>query len=717
MDSLANSMPRWLAAIRMVAIPLAVLLPFSCMHAGAQTPQGRSSHAAPRSIALNQGSQPCDDDPPPTDNPPDKAPPDKAQPDDELTADEPLRVAGLKFSFRDSEGRVSTGTCARVDAEEILGLFPGRTPERIEWSGFLQPPREGRTAIGACASGSFRIQIDDSDWLSHPPAAANEKNTTRPARASWISSPAQFLTYERHKFFAEYHPAREAPQFLLFWSLDDSAPESIAASHFEQPPRIARGRADASQKTPRHPSDKQQQPENDAAYQRGRTLSQALRCNACHSPQPSSILPGPSLDRASAWLDRQWLVKRLTESPPLANDRGPDRPNESADAEQKYLARRMPHFQIAPEDAEAIAAYVLAERTVPDSAQPKPDPPKATVAPQAGDPQAGESLFVSLGCLACHSWRSIGEPTLFDGGDLTRVAEKRPANFFEIWLADPASLNFDHRMPVFEMTAVERADLAAFLSVQRGDPKPNAEQKALDRRTTNQLHDRGRELFAAHQCNACHAISDPPQQKNIAALRAESDWDRACVSPTRPAANQPRYDLTAADRMAIQTYVRQASQSSEKSNRGPATAPDHNPIKSPLPAEAQDLLEVSNCTACHARDTQTGLLPRLVSLSELRPALRDRLSSLTPPSLVGVGDKLTDSALHAAIARTGPVHRPYLQIRMPKYRMKEHQIDALRDDFIRVDRVPEVVPDPMRERRKRDDAHQELASAGPRLVT
>ena len=286
----------------------------------------------------------------------------------------------------------------------------------------------------------------------------------------------------------------EAPRLLLFWSLDDSAPESIAASHFEQPSHNLRDSNDT------------------AAYQRGRALSQALRCNACHGAQPASILPGPSLDRAAAWLDRQWLIQHLTETPPLEHDKPRDQSGKSAAAGQKYLARRMPHFQIASEDAEAIAAYVLADRTASDSAPPTPIPPQATGTPQAGDPEAGESLFLSLGCLACHTYRGLGEPTLFDGGALPRVAEKRPAKFFEIWLADPASLNADHRMPVFEMTAVERANLAAFLTIQREDSKPDTEPKAANRVPTTPQRNRGRELFAAYHCNACHAISDPPQQ-------------------------------------------------------------------------------------------------------------------------------------------------------------------------------------------------------------
>ena len=52
----------------------------------------------------------------------------------------------------------------------------------------------------------------------------------------------------------------------------------------------------------------------------------------------------------------------------------------------------------------------------------------------------GEQLFLSLGCLACHTWGDLGASGWLGGGDLTHIAAKRPPDFFAAWLADPARL-------------------------------------------------------------------------------------------------------------------------------------------------------------------------------------------------------------------------------------------------------------------------------------
>ena len=85
----------------------------------------------------------------------------------------------------------------------------------------------------------------------------------------------------------------------------------------------------------------------------------------------------------------------------------------------------------------------------------------------------GGGLVLTLGCRACHS---IGDAAsneqLFGGGDLNEIAVKRPAGFFERWLAAPQSINSNHRMPVFELTAVERRQIAAYLQT-KGTPSAN----------------------------------------------------------------------------------------------------------------------------------------------------------------------------------------------------------------------------------------------------
>ena len=97
---------------------------------------------------------------------------------------------------------------------------------------------------------------------------------------------------------------------------------------------------------------------------------------------------------------------------------------------------------------------------------------KPAVPVKLRDPQAGMTLLRSIGCLACHSVGNLGGGELFGGGDLTRVASKRPAEFFAAWLARPEALNRDHRMPVFRLSDVETGHLAAYLQTLRDGSAP-----------------------------------------------------------------------------------------------------------------------------------------------------------------------------------------------------------------------------------------------------
>ena len=45
-------------------------------------------------------------------------------------------------------------------------------------------------------------------------------------------------------------------------------------------------------------------------------------------------------------------------------------------------------------------------------------------------------LVDTIGCLACHRVDKRGSQALFGGGNLSAVANKRPADFFARWLAE-----------------------------------------------------------------------------------------------------------------------------------------------------------------------------------------------------------------------------------------------------------------------------------------
>ena len=88
----------------------------------------------------------------------------------------------------------------------------------------------------------------------------------------------------------------------------------------------------------------------------------------------------------------------------------------------------MPDFALADDEVGAISAYLTA-RSKPFN-PPRPGRRK-------GNAASGEQLFISRGCLACHTIDSIGTEGAFSGGDLSRVATKRSPAALRRWLSDP----------------------------------------------------------------------------------------------------------------------------------------------------------------------------------------------------------------------------------------------------------------------------------------
>ena len=107
----------------------------------------------------------------------------------------------------------------------------------------------------------------------------------------------------------------------------------------------------------------------------------------------------------------------------------------------------MPAFGLSDSESEAITAFLL------KSARPRNNRNEV----KENNKEKGRRLVVSLGCLACHQLDGIGNDGLFGGGDLTEIASKRPAAFFDQWLASPSKLNPQHQMPVFDLSSSERA--------------------------------------------------------------------------------------------------------------------------------------------------------------------------------------------------------------------------------------------------------------------
>jgi hypothetical protein len=622
-------------------------------------------------------------------------------------------------------------TICRVD-EAVVFDWTGPSPDprlpagdfNVRWTGKLFVLAGGTYRLRVFGAGEFELALGGAPLLSG-----------RAAEAVWHAGQPVELSYGYVSLDLRYRATGPQRRVALYWEGPQFSLEPIPQRHLFHDP----------QETP------------EGHFERGALLVRALRCGACHEfAGRAEIHPAPALVHAADAFDPQWLTRWLQEQP--RHLAGPGQ----AEQERRDEARTMPGFAMSEADAAAIVSYLVAnskplaslsapvstvdaarddqrrpadrdqkasgqensagqpgedataakiqvvDQDSQDSANsqapaknkpPKPRPPSA---------QIGQRLLLTLGCLACHRVDELGTAGLFSGGDLARVAEKRPSAFFDRWLQDPASINPAHRMPVFSLAAQERADLAAYLITLRSRDVSDAKRVRSPHASADQLS-RGRALVAQWRCGNCHALPEgapPPAPMAHRKLHGQSRWDESCLGAAQasePHRHRPAYGLPAGERTAIRTFVSQY------------TAGDQSwPARG---ARGRLVLEERNCLGCHAREHAPGIEPLAVQVSGKYPALASLLPGMKPPALFAVGDKLHDEALRDAIlARSGP-RRPWLAIRMPRFNLPDDEQAALVEYFVQADRVPpsDIKTHPAGAPARHDPAALRLA--GSRLVT
>jgi mono/diheme cytochrome c family protein len=548
--------------------------------------------------------------------------------------DEPF-LPGVAASYRDASG----ATAARLD-HRLSFHWGGAPPDprlaggefHAVWQGRVQTVAKGDYRFFAFGTGEVELKVAGQTVIAR-----------QAMRNDWRESPAVSLPADLVPFELSFRGTVSDARLMVCWSGPDFSLEPIPP-HALFHPRESSARGE---------------------FERGAALARTLRCGRCHAEE-RLLSPGPALDRLAGNLSRQWLVDWLTTGEHARMD---------GDARSP---RRMPAMGLTESQASSIADWLLAARglTPPGESKPAPATPQGGRGRPVISARAGERLFLTLGCLACHTWRDLGASGWPGGGDLTHVGDKRPSDFFSVWLTDPARLNRDHRMPVFSLSDAERTSLALFLAEQKaGGAKPDA-RPAADAGAD------GKKLVEQFRCAACHRLPETADFPRVAQLDARSDWRRACTGRSDAAARRPRYQLGEADARAVRQYY---------------TTRRSTPDARDAQTDGRQLLAEHNCLACHVCDGTGESFPlrppllaeKLTAVARQFPDLAPLVPAMMPPSLNSVGDKLTDPALADAIARKGDPHRPYLQVRMPRFALSEEELAAIVKELVAADRMPE----------------------------
>ena len=554
---------------------------------------------------------------------------------------------GLLATYRDSEA----GQVTRVEKGMALNWQRGLPDARLSGDGF-SGHWQGYVLIRSAGDYRFFLYAQGKVHLAINGEVMAEQELAEPG---WVTSQAVELDFGWQPLQIHFQKTAPSARLGIFWSGPTFQLEPLTQRHLF------------------HDSDKS--PEDH--FEEGRQLVHALRCQACHQvPGLPPALAAPSLLQAKATLQADWIVRWL-------GDDGAEHPG----------GRRMPDMGLDREQAMDVAAYLLS-RSQETAGLTAPDLPEK-------QQLAGAELLLTTGCLACHQLEGLGHSGPFAGSDLSHVASKRPATFFDTWLKSPEKLNPQHRMPRFEFTDEERQGLAMALAGRVGKGVEAADQDVsaavIEAAGDDARVAAGRQLYEQRRCDACHGKGGEDRFLEAGGrLSASSHWDKGCLAKAADAVRHPHFRLRAEDRRAVMEF-----------------AGSIRPGPQPVPVSLQ--VAERGCLACHARQEASGLGEHLPAVAQRHGELASLLPAMTPPSLNSVGDKLTDKALRASISRSAPVHRPWLKVRMPIFRFADGELERLVQYLVDEDRIPTPTPrlPPLPD--EHDD--KQTTAAGTRLVT
>ncbi|MFO0982986.1 MAG: PA14 domain-containing protein [Planctomycetota bacterium] len=193
--------------------------------------------------------------------------------------------------------------------------------------------------------------------------------------------------------------------------------------------------------------------------------------------------------------------------------------------------------------------------------------------------------------------------------------------------------------PGFTKREIEASELAHTSHLLR---VPQAEPFALD--AAKVAH--GRELFMSRGCASCHG-HDPARTIVLEQIAAVT---RGCLAEQvrAPAAD---YHLSAPQRQALRQVLAQ---------------PERLRASRSASAMALRAMAALHCLACHERDGAGGPRPARATLFAARGNVDLGDEGRLPPSLTGVGRKLSAHGLESVLLEHLRV-RPYLATRMPRY--------------------------------------------------
>ena len=535
-------------------------------------------------------------------------------------------LPGVVLSFESPDGKQSDSRKARLialavphDSAPTPFITPG--PFRATFHGLLNLSIRDQYTFRASGRGEFELFINGESVLK----SAGEDLSATPSRLVKLKKGPNELVVHYTA------PATGDALVRLCWAPRDKPFDPI-------PPTVLTHEADPIL-------------EQQSQLREGRELIATRRCMRCHQlpeamtphdgSMPELTIDAPILDDVGSRLNPQWMARWIADPRSMRND------------------ATMPEV-FAPADAKSsaadIAAYLATRKAVKSQASGPIDQSDGSVV-------AGERLFLSLGCIACHSVprARMMRPVSRCVGFGTNSNPMRFGNSSR----SPNRISPGTRMPNFALSDDEATHVAAFLL----KTAPAEASGAIALTAENPEH--GKQLFESKGCAKCHA----PDVKSVAVAKPvtelmKGDFSKGCMSADASGRDgAPDFGFNELQRDAIRAFARTDWSSLT-----------HDPAPEFLERQIRSV----QCVACHTRDSEqdrwSSLATEIAAIQQSLPPEPQVQTEQIRPLLTWTGDKLETDWMSAFIAGTVDYKpRPWLKARMPSFasrQMPRGRLDA-----------------------------------------
>ncbi|GAA4462609.1 c-type cytochrome [Novipirellula rosea] len=378
----------------------------------------------------------------------------------------------------------------------------------------------------------------------------------------------------------------------------------------------------------------------------GIVLIKKLNCVACHDWKTAETLPplqhAPDLKWSAKWLNPNQLAEFIAD--PQQIKPGTSMPHMLGHLDaplRKDSATAIVHF-LTSIAGNRIAGNRIAGNRIAGQADSEQH---ADLGHDGEGALRGETLFHSVGCVACHSPRdamAIEQP-LDDSIPLGDLTDKYDINALTAFLKNPHAARPSGRMPNMQLTHPEALDLSRYL-LQPSEHGENTSTSSWE--IDSKLARKGKQLFVEFRCVNCHTgIVDTASSLTSLGALADLDPARGCLSGDP--GEWPEYRLDELDQQRIQAALRSL------------------PTELTAKQEIDITLATFNCVACHRRDDVGGVTAARshhFQTTNLNLGEQGRI----PPTLTGVGAKLNEKWMRDVLVNHRSI-RPYMKTRMPQY--------------------------------------------------